>query len=334
VKKNSVVHPGEMMPRARTAYTDPPEGCMAEIKTFDLEFSGVTGVIASFLWPVDGGFVLFDPGPASAVETLERRVEEAGFALGDLRGVLVTHVHLDHAGGAGVLSQRTGCPVFVHPIGAPHLVDPGSKLLPSAERLYGDRMELLWGTIVGVPGDLVRPVADREVVTMGGLEAVAWHTPGHASHHVAWQIGDAVVTGDVAGVRFPGADHVLPPMPPPDIDVDAWRESLATLRRLEPERLLLTHFGEFRDPARHLDELEDRLARWTEIARRVVAEGGDREVLGAELKALDESEMESADVPAEAIERYRRLCPMEEASAGLFRYCNLATTHEESRIRN
>jgi glyoxylase-like metal-dependent hydrolase (beta-lactamase superfamily II) len=141
---------------------------------------------------------------------------------------------------------------------------------------------------------------------------------------VAWQIGDAVVTGDVAGVRFPGADHVLPPMPPPDIDVDSWRESLATLRRLDPERLLLTHFGEFRDPARHLDELEDRLARWTDIARRVVAEGGNREVLGAELKALDESEMESADVPAEAIERYRRLCPVKESSTGLYRYCSLA----------
>jgi len=141
---------------------------------------------------------------------------------------------------------------------------------------------------------------------------------------VAWQIGDAVVTGDVAGVRFPGADHVLPPMPPPDIDVVAWRESLATIRRLEPERLLLTHFGEFRDPVRHLDELEDRLVRWTDIARRVVAEGGDRDVLGAELKVLDEREMEIADVPAEAIERYRRLCPVKESSTGLYRYCSLA----------
>ena len=298
---------------------------MAEIKILDVEFFGTTELVASFLAPADGGFVLFDPGPASAVAILERRVEEAGFALSDLRGVFATHVHLDHSGAAGVLSRRTGCPVFVHPIGAPHLVDPGSKLLPSAERLYGDMMEPLWGRTLGVPKELVHPVTDGEVVTMGGLEVVAWHTPGHAVHHVAWQIGDAVVTGDVAGVRFPGADHVLPPMPPPDIDVDSWRESLATLRRLDPERLLLTHFGEFRDPARHLDELEDRLARWTDIARRVVAEGGDREVLGAELKALDESEMESADVPAEAIERYRRLCPVKESSTGLFRYCSLAT---------
>jgi glyoxylase-like metal-dependent hydrolase (beta-lactamase superfamily II) len=297
---------------------------VTDIKTLDIEFFGTTELVASFLVPADGGFVLFDPGPASAVANLERRVEEAGFALGDLRGVFATHVHLDHAGAAGVLSQKTGCPVFVHPIGAPHLVDPGSKLLPSAERLYGDMMEPLWGRTLGVPEESAHPVTDGETVTMGGLEVVAWHTPGHAVHHVAWQIGDAVVTGDVAGVRFPGADHVLPPMPPPDIDVDAWRESLATLRRLEPERLLLTHFGEFRDPARHLDELEDRLERWTDIARRVVAEGGDREVLGAELKALDEREMAIADVSAEATERYRRLCPVKESSTGLYRYCSLA----------
>ncbi len=303
---------------------------MADIKTLDIEFFGTTELVASFLVPADGGFALFDPGPASAVANLERRVEEAGFTLGDLRGVFATHVHLDHAGAAGVLSRQTGCPVYVHPIGAPHLVDPGSKLLPSAERLYGDMMEPLWGKTLGVPEESAHPVTDGETVTMGRLEVVAWHTPGHAVHHVAWQIGDAVVTGDVAGVRFPGADHVLPPMPPPDIDVDAWRESLATLRRLEPARLLLTHFGEFRDPARHLDELEDRLERWTDIARRVVAEGSDREVLGAELKALDEREMAIADVSAEAMERYRRLCPVKESSTGLYRYCSLAAKGSRS----
>jgi glyoxylase-like metal-dependent hydrolase (beta-lactamase superfamily II) len=145
---------------------------------------------------------------------------------------------------------------------------------------------------------------------------------------VAWQIGDAVATGDIAGVRFPGADHVLPPMPPPDINVADWFESLAKVRRLEPERLLLTHFGEFRDVTRHLDELEDRLSRWTEIARRAVAEGGDREALGRELKALDEAEMEAAEVPAGAVERYRRLCPVKESSTGLYRYCSLSAQEE------
>jgi glyoxylase-like metal-dependent hydrolase (beta-lactamase superfamily II) len=237
--------------------------------------------------------------------------------------VFATHVHLDHAGGAGVLAQQTGCAVFCHPVGAPHLDDPAAKLLPSAERLYGDMMEPLWGKTVGVPNDQIRTVDDGEAVTIDGLEIVGWHTPGHANHHVAWQIGDAVATGDVAGVRFPGATHVLPPMPPPDIDVEKWRQSLALLRRLEPSRLLLTHFGAVDDPMRHIDELEDRLVRWTEVARRTVANGGDKSALGVELLRIDEEEMEASEVSAEAAERYRRLCPVKESSVGLFRYCSL-----------
>jgi glyoxylase-like metal-dependent hydrolase (beta-lactamase superfamily II) len=295
---------------------------MVEIRTLDLEFAGATGVIASFLAPVDGGFVLFDPGPASAAATLEERVGEAGFALESLRAVFATHVHLDHAGGAGVLARRTGCTVHAHPLGAPHLLDPHRKLLPSAERLYRERMVRLWGVTEAAPEGSVRAATDGERVTIDGLEVRAHHTPGHAVHHVAWQVGDAVVTGDVAGVRFPGATHVLPPMPPPDIDVEAWRRSLDLVRRLAPARLLLTHYGAFDDPPRHLDELEDRLLRWTETARRVVAGGGDRAALGAELLALDQREMEASGVPGEAVARYRRLCPMEGNSAGLFRYCN------------
>lgn len=296
---------------------------MAEIQTLDLEFYGAGELIASFLAPVDGGFVVFDPGPASAVDVIERRVTEAGFELGDLRAVYTTHVHLDHSGGAGVLARRTGCTVLCHPVGAPHLVDPRAKLLPSAERLYGDLLEPLWGITEGVPTDQIRAVDDGQSTSIGGLEVIGWHTPGHASHHVIWQVGDAVATGDVAGVRFPGATHVLPPMPPPDIDIAKWRASLGLLRRLGPSRILLTHFGEYTDPARHLDELEDRLLRWTEIARRVVAEGGDRAVLGRELEELDDGEIEAASVPPETVMRYRRLCPMEENSAGLFRYCKL-----------
>jgi len=294
-----------------------------DIQTLDLEFFGATELIASFLAPVEGGFVLFDPGPASATDILERRVGEAGFALEDLRAVFPTHVHLDHSGGAGVLAQRTGCTVLCHPVGAPHLEDPAAKLLPSAERLYGDMMEPLWGTTLGVPKDQLRTVDDGETVNIDGLEVIGWHTPGHANHHVAWQIGDAVATGDVAGVRFPGGTHVLPPMPPPDIDVEKWRQSLAVLRRLDPSRLLLTHFGAFDDPKRHIDELEERLVRWSEVARRVVSDGGDRDALGVELERIDVDEMETSEVPPEAVERYRRLCPVKESSAGLFRYCSL-----------
>ncbi len=296
---------------------------MTGIRTLDLEFFGTERLIASFLAPGDRGFVLFETGPASSVDALERRVGEAGFELGDLQAVFISHVHLDHAGGAGVLAERTGCKVFAHPSGAEHLVDPGRKLLPSAERIYGDLMEPLWGTTLGVPEEQLEVVGDGDTVEIDGLEVRAWHTPGHAVHHVAWQIAEMVVTGDVAGVRFPGASHVLPPMPPPDIDIEDWRRSLDVLRGLEPEQLLLTHFGAFDDPARHLDELEARLNRWTEMAERVVAEGGDHKALAAALEAADDVEMESSGVPADAVVRYRRLCPMEGNSAGLFRYCSL-----------
>jgi glyoxylase-like metal-dependent hydrolase (beta-lactamase superfamily II) len=295
---------------------------MTEFRTLDLEFFGATGIIASFLAPTQNGFVVFDTGPASCVEVFERRLAELDYDLEGLRAVFATHVHLDHAGGAGVLSHRSDCAVYSHPAGAQHLSEPGRKLLPSAERIYGDMMEPLWGKTVEVPGERVIPVADGDSVIVDGLEVRAWHTPGHASHHVAWQVDDVIATGDVAGVRFPGATHVLPPMPPPDIDVEEWRKSLALLRGLDPQRLLLTHFGAFDDPARHLDELEDRLLRWTETANRVVAAGGDRATLGSELLAADEQEMEASKVPPEAVARYRRLCPMEENASGLFRYCS------------
>jgi glyoxylase-like metal-dependent hydrolase (beta-lactamase superfamily II) len=296
---------------------------MAEIHTLDVDFFGTAELISSFLVSVDDGFVLFDPGPASGVESLDRGVREVGYELANLRAVFATHVHLDHAGAAGVLARTTGCEVFAHPLGGPHLIDPGAKLLPSAKRLYGDMMEPLWGRTIGVPEAQMHELEDGATVTVGDLEVVGWHTPGHAKHHVAWQIGDAVSTGDVAGVRFPGASHVLPPLPPPDIDIPQWRRSLAVLRRLEPCRLLLTHFGAFDDVARHIDELEDRLMRWTEIARKTILDGGGRDELGAALERIHEEEMRSADVLPEAAERYRRLCPVKEASTGLFRYCSL-----------
>ncbi|MCU0303451.1 MAG: MBL fold metallo-hydrolase [Thermoanaerobaculales bacterium] len=294
---------------------------MSTLTTIDLDFQSTDGIIAAYAAPTGaGGFALFETGPASTVGAVERAVATLGFGLDDLAAIFVTHVHLDHSGAAGSLARRTGCEVWAHPAGAAHLIDPGAKLLPSAERIYGDRLEALWGRTEGVPSRRLRTVGHGERIVVGGLEVVAWHTPGHAVHHVAFQVGGDVVTGDVGGVRFPGADHVLPPMPPPDIDVEAWRRSLELLRGLSPERLLLTHFGAFSDPARHLEELDDRLLRWTAIAERTVARGGSRDELGAELLELDEAEIAVEALPDGVIGRYRQLCPMVENSAGLHRY--------------
>lgn len=296
---------------------------MSEIATLDLEFMGATGIIGCFLVPCpEGGFVLLECGPASTVTTLERAVAERGCDLDGLRAVCVTHVHLDHAGGAGTLARRTGARVLVHPQGLPHLAAPGDKLLPSAERLYGEMMEPLWGRTEPVPANQLEAVGDGKSVAIAGLALTAWHTPGHAVHHVAWQVAGAIATGDVAGVRFAPSTHVLPPTPPPDIDLPAWHASLDLVRRLAPERLLLTHFGAFDDCRRHLDELDARLDRWLDVARRTVAAGGDRATLAASLLALNEEELTAAAAPLDAVERYRRLCPMDGNAAGLFRACS------------
>jgi len=294
---------------------------MQKLTTIDLDFQGFSGLIAAFAAPTgDGRFVLFESGPASTLGAVERTVGDMGFEVSDLAAVFATHVHLDHSGGAGVLARRTGCTVYAHPAGVAHLIDPNAKLLPSAERLYGEMLVPLWGKTEGVPSRQLRAVGHGERINIGDLEITAWHTPGHAVHHIAWQVGGDVVTGDVGGVRFPGADHVVPPMPPPDIDVEAWCESLSLIRGLSPERLLLTHFGAFDDPLRHLDELDERLLRWTAIARETVAEGGGREDLGKALLELDDEEIAIGAPSEEIVARYRRLCPIAESSTGLFRY--------------
>ena len=293
----------------------------AEALTIDLQYLGRPGIISVFLAPThDGGFLLVDSGPSSTLAALEGAVAAAGFALPDLRAVLLTHIHLDHAAAAGTLARRTRCEVWVHPAGVEHLRDPSARLLPSALRLYGSRLERLFGVMEAVPADRLRAVEDGAALRLGGRVAVGWHTPGHARHHVAWQLGEDLATGDVAGVRMRDSRHVLPPMPPPDIDVEAWRASLARLRELSPRRLLLTHFGAFDDPQWHLDRLEARLVEWAEVAREVVGGGGGAPALGARLAELDDGDMDRAGVSPEQQRLYRMLCPTVENASGLVHY--------------
>ncbi len=292
---------------------------MIDIHALDLEFMGVPRLIGSFLVPCpEGGFVVLETGPASTLETLERRIEESGFELEELKGIFVTHVHLDHAGGSGSLAVRAAAPVFVHPLGARHLIDPSEKLLPSAQRLYGDMMIPMWGVVEPVPKELIVVVEDGDTVELEGLDIVAHHTPGHAVHHIAWQVGGAVATGDVGGIRFPGATLVLPPLPPPDIDIDHWCESIERLRALEPDMLLLTHFGIFEDVERHLRELEGRLLDWRADGEEVVNDGGGAVEIASALDAAVSTAFPE-DVSDSLRERYRRICPAELNAAGLER---------------
>ena len=294
---------------------------MATAETLDLHYAGRPGLISAFLVPTgDGGFVLLDTGPASLLMALEQEIEAAGYPLTALKAVLLTHIHLDHAAAAGTLARRTGCQVWVHPAGAFHMENPESKLLPSARRIYGDRLEMQWGVMEGVPGHVLHTVVHGEPILIGDLTAVGWHTPGHARHHVAWQVGDSVATGDVAGVRLQGTNHVLPPMPPPDIDVPTWLASIDLVRELEPAHLLLTHFGSYDDPGPHLDQLARRLKHWSDVAGKVLGEGGDSEELERRLIELDHSERPAEGIPDDLDEGFQEICPMADNAAGLHRW--------------
>ena len=214
-------------------------------------------------WEIDG--VLVDPGPESSLSTLLE-------ALGDERprALLLTHIHLDHAAATGALVRRwPDLEVYVHERGAPHLIDP-SKLLASAERLYGDQMQRLWGEIVPVPERNVHALAGGEQVL--GMRVA--YTPGHASHHVCYlheESGTAFV-GDIAAVRLPGVDLIVPPTPPPDIDVERWEDSIGIVESWRPERLALTHFAAIDDPEPHLAKVRERLREEAQLARELSEE--------------------------------------------------------------
>jgi glyoxylase-like metal-dependent hydrolase (beta-lactamase superfamily II) len=220
-------------------------------------------------WDLGGAIV--DPGPESRIETLLEGLSE------EPRALLLTHIHLDHAGATGALVERfPNLEVYVHARGAPHLVDP-SKLLASAERIYGDQMEPLWGRVVPVPERNVRVLEGGEPVAVAGRRLDVEYTPGHASHHVVYFDGSdgTAYVGDVAGVRIPPSEFVQPPTPPPDIDVEAWVRSIDLVASRDPARLALTHFGAVEDPLPHLERTKQALHEQAELARRLLDEHGD-----------------------------------------------------------
>jgi glyoxylase-like metal-dependent hydrolase (beta-lactamase superfamily II) len=233
-----------------------------KIHTIDLDFQGIKQVIAAFAIEHEDGLVLIESGPYSCWTRLKQGLHELGFEASDVTHLLLTHVHFDHAGAAWALAQ-VGAKVYVHPSGERHLADP-DRLWNSAARIYGEAgMELLWGKMEGIPHEQLISCEDGQIVQAGNLSLIAHHSPGHAKHHIAWQLEDALFTGDVGGVRILGGP-VEPPCPPPDIDAIAWRESISKLRSLaEVKHLYLTHFGlQESNVQEHWDTLEKRLEEW------------------------------------------------------------------------
>jgi glyoxylase-like metal-dependent hydrolase (beta-lactamase superfamily II) len=261
-------------------------------------------VIGSYLLAGDEP-ALVDCGPASCLDRLRAGLAEHGLAVGGLRHLVLTHIHLDHAGAAGSLvRENPGLLVHVSDVGAPHLIDP-SRLERSARRLYGDDFDRLWGPLLPVPAENIRVLGDRVV----GLEA--FPTPGHASHHVSFLGEDgSCFTGDAAGVRIPPGRYVAPVAPPPDIDVEAWERTLDAIASRRPERLLLAHFGVADDPEFHLAELRAALRTWAERAR----EGSEEDfVRAAEADVRAAADRATADL-------FEQAGPFWQSYAGLRRY--------------
>ena len=254
----------------------------AGIDYVDLDFLGFPGIIATAVLHGPGGVALIDPGPATTIDNLRAALARKAIAIADVRQLLLTHIHLDHAGAAGLLvRENPSIEVLVHERGAPHMIDP-AKLLASATRLYGEAdMERLWGAFLPVPAGQVRALAGGERIVAAGRELDVAYTPGHASHHVSYfdPASRIAFVGDTAGIRRPSASgdpraasYVMPPTPPPDIDLEAWRISEARILAWEPDTLFLTHFGPFHGPRPHFQALMDHLDSWSRIVGRLLAD--------------------------------------------------------------
>jgi glyoxylase-like metal-dependent hydrolase (beta-lactamase superfamily II) len=272
-----------------------------EPEPLDLRHLGRDRVIGCYLLETEDGRALQDCGPASCLPELKARLAERGLELRDLHHLLLSHIHLDHAGAAGVLvREHPGLPVHVSEIGAPHLVDP-SRLEASARRLYGEEFDPLWGELAPVPQANVHAVGAE---TLG---LACFPTPGHASHHVCYLDRDGTLyAGDAAGVRIRPSTFVLPPTPPPEVDLEAWEQTLEAIAAHKPERLALIHFGVFEDAGRHLDELRARLREWSERVR----------------DGATEQEFEAAATADLGPDRdaYEQAMPFWQSYAGLKRY--------------
>lgn len=290
-------------------------------ETLDLEFLGQRDVIATALLHGPGGVALIDPGPSTTWPTLTRLLTQRGIGLGDVRSVLVTHIHLDHAGVCGLASEAMpNATFFVHARGAAHMADP-SKLLASAARLYGADMDRLWGEMRPLPRERMRAIEGGETIDAAGRALTTAYTPGHASHHVSYfdaRHGVAFV-GDTAGIRRGLNPYVMPPTPPPDIDLDAWRESTRTIVAWRPAQLFLTHFGAFRGAEEHFAGLWDRMEDWSRRVRASLDRPGtDEDRAAAFTRAIVEDLR--LQMSEEEAEGYAKAARFDFSWSGLARY--------------
>jgi glyoxylase-like metal-dependent hydrolase (beta-lactamase superfamily II) len=240
----------------------------------DLDFLGRPQIIATAILHGPAGVALVDPGPSTTLTTLTAELDKRGIRFGDVLHLLLTHIHLDHAGSTGsILEKYPHMDVWVHERGARHLIDP-AKLIASASRLYAQDMDRLWGEILPVPEARIRALAGGETVMAVGRELKVEYTPGHASHHVSYldTASRVAFVGDTAGIRRGSGAFVMPPTPPPDIDLEAWRESERRILAWEPDTLFLTHFGPYHGARQQFQGMFESIASWSRTVQRLLAD--------------------------------------------------------------
>lgn len=294
---------------------------MNTIDILDTKWVGRPRSIAAALLLANGHRALVDPGPESTLGTLREQLGAHALSVADLDAILLTHVHLDHAGASGALvRENPRLAVYVHERGAQHMADP-AKLLASAARLWPNDLQRLFGKTLAVPAENLRVLQGGETLRLGGRKVDVVYTPGHASHHVSY-LDDAegvAFVGDTTGIRIENRPYILPATPPPDIDLRIWESSFAAILGRRPQRLFLTHFGYSEEPAAHIAEFRERLHRWAEVAADVLREAPDDAAAQQAFVSRSRAEMEQL-LGVEEAEHHAFTAGLDLSFLGLARY--------------
>lgn len=289
------------------------------IQPLDLDFQGQASAIAAYAIPHTDGVALVESGPGSTVPAMERALAAMGYGLQNVTHVFLTHIHLDHAGAAGLLSAR-GAQVFVHANGAPHLLNP-EKLIASATRIYGDKMQSLWGDFLPVAPEKLTILQDADEVALGGgLKVLALDTPGHAEHHISYFVDGYCFTGDVGGIRISTYPYLRLPFVPPELHLEKWHASINKLQALDVRHVVPTHFGIFDDPDWHFQDIHRILDDVDHWLTQVMP--ADPPIEELRLKFVDwmEEQGRAIGLPADVREAYLLANPLGMSADGLQRY--------------
>jgi len=300
------------------------------IHTLDLNFMGVAGTIAAYLIPHKHGAILIETGPGATLEALRESLRPHGYELADISDVLLTHIHLDHAGAAGALS-RLGANVYVHHVGFPHMLNP-DKLLASAARIYGEMMDELWGEMLPVESDRLIALQNGDDVEIEGLYFHAIDTPGHANHHLAYKHQDICFSGDIGGVRLYGLDHLQLPMPPPELHLGKWRESLSRIAAEEFSYIAPTHFGIYDDVDHHLFRITKTLDITEQWIKIIMGNQPTPEKLNIEFSHWVHEQAQKDGLSQHQIEAFETANPSWMSPLGIYRYWRKQLANEENMV--